>query len=398
MTTPSPPYQAPPLVRIADLIWVSLPLRLRRFSGGLAVAGVDGLYIAARPALGAFAPIAAAGGGFLVGALHPGFEVVPTEALWLIVLIAVVGTLSGALGLYLTVGYAAGDLMLGEHPAWRFADDDVMGLLARYGSVAVLYLLVAMLAVGVPVAAKSLAAEFMLPPTMPRPLRGAVGLAAMVAITGLLVFVWTQSAPLLVRPVFVWLDLIPTVAAIEPVQEDGAIIVVFAVLAAVARAAIQAFMAGTVGRRNRMAELEERFRAAGPIEPLLSRSPLVLRLVLRAGLLTLVLSGLFAAYWQAGLTFLVLLGAQALGTTLSVRALAGYARAMNRVPRLIRLLIVVVPVYLLGSVVLGYFLRRGAESFLPFLTLTVVSAVLMSLLSPPRPEERPAAPAKEVLG
>lgn len=370
--------------RAADIIWVSVPLALRRVSAGFAVASVDGLYLATRPVVGLVAPLWGLLVGLIIGAFHPGFEIVFTEALWLLLLVAVVGTLSGAVGLYLTIGFALGDLLLGEHLLWQFSG--VTDLPAKYGSLAISYLLLAMLAVGVPIAAKSLAAEFMLPVGSPRALRALVGLGAMVLITGLLVFVWLQSAPLLVRPVFVWAGVSPTVPAISAVQEHGTWVVAMAVLAAIGRAVIQASLAAKVGQPDRMTALEERFRTAEPVTPLLSRLPLVVRLVFRAALLTLVLAGLFAAYWQAVLTFVVLLAAQFLATMLSVRAMRGYARFVNRIPRLIRLAVVVVPVYLFGSVVLGFYLDQGTLSFLPFLFLTIISAVLMSLLSPARPD------------
>jgi hypothetical protein len=110
--------------------------------------------------------------------------------------------------------------------------------------------------------------------------------------------------------------------------------------------------------------------------------PLVLRLAGRAALLTLLLSGLFAAYWQAAVTFLVLLGAQALASPLVPIRMGGFGRLIGRIPRLVRLLVVVVPVYLLGVPVLNFFLDRGETSFIPFLLITIVAAVLMTLLSP----------------
>lgn len=134
-----------------------------------------------------------------------------------------------------------------------------------------------------------------------------------------------------------------------------------------------------------MTYLENRFRTDEPVVPLLSRMPLVLRLIVRAAVLTAVLAGLYAAYWQAALTFVVLTLAQFITSPLLPLNLGAYARLINKVPRIIRLLIVMVPVYLLGALILPMFLRQ--ESFLPFLLLALVSAVLMTLLSPHTREE-----------
>lgn len=387
--------QAPrgPASQIADAIWVGVPLGLRRLSAALAVSTVDGLFLAVRPLVGVLAVPLALGFGLVVGATHPGFEHVYTEALWLLLVVAVVGTISGGLGLYLTAGFMVGDLLIGEHPQWILFRPEPIDLVAKYGSLLLTYALLAMLAVGVPIAAKSLAAEFRLPATTPRALRAVIGIAAFLIVTGLLVWVWTQSAPLLVRPVFVWANDSPTVAAMSTSQEQGGLIVTVAVLAALGRVIVQAVLAQPIGRTtgsagtDRMTELEDRFRTETPVVPVLSRMPLLLRLILRAAVLTAVLAGLYAEYWQAALTFGVLLFAQILTSPMLPLRLGGYARLMRRIPRLVRLIAVMIPVYLIGSFILPLFLDQ--QSFLPFLLLAVVAAVLMSLLSPQADGEEP---------
>jgi hypothetical protein len=387
---PAPRPPAPP----ADAIWVGIPLRVRRLSAGLAAAPVDGPWVAVRPLVGLLAPPIALVAGLVIGAVRPGYEDVYTEALWLLILAAVLGGLSGALGLYFTVGFALGDLFLADHPDWRFVRlDDLETFAGRYGSLLISYALMALLAVGVPIAAKSLAADFAPPPTTPRALRLLVAVGAYVFVTGVLVFAWVQTAPLLVRPVFVWSGFggAPTVPAIAPMQEDGSLIVLAGVLAAAVRVAAQAWLAtqaltvargGTAPAGARLVAIEERFRTSPPVVPALSRLPLFVRLAGRAALLTVLLSGLYSAYWQAGVTFLVLLGAQVLASPLVQIRMGAVGRVINRVPRLIRLLIVLVPVYLIATPVMQFFLDRNETSFIPFLLVTVVAAVLMTLLSP----------------
>jgi hypothetical protein len=344
---------------------------------------VDGLYLAVRPTIGLVAPPVVFAVGLLVGAFHPGFEYVFTEALWLLLAVTVVGSLSGALGLYFTIGFAVGDLLLGAHPQWElFRNSDPLDAPAQYGSMLLTYALLAMLAVGVPIAAKSFAAEFRLPADVPRPIRAAVGILTLVLVAGLLVWVWTQSAPLLVRPVFVWAGARPTVDAMFTTQEQGGLLVTMAVLATIVRVVTQLLLARSVGAgaTDRMTNLEDRFRTETPVVAVLSRMPLLLRLILRAALLTAVLSGLYAASWQAVLTFGVLLLAQILTSPLVPLRLGGYARVMAKIPRLVRLIAVMIPVYLVGAVIMPLFFDQ--PSFFPFLLLAVVSAVLMTLLSP----------------
>jgi hypothetical protein len=395
----SPPPASPP----ADALWVGIPLRVRRLSAGLAAATVDGHYVAVRPLLGLLAPPLALVAGLLIGAVHPGFEDVYTEALWLLILVAVLGGLSGALGLYFTVGFALGDLMLGDHPNWRFVRLDLETFAGQYGSLLISYALMGLLAVGVPIAAKSLAADFAPPPTAPRGLRLLVAVGAYVFVTGVLAFSWVQTAPLLVRPVFIWAGFggAPTVPAIAPMQESGGLIVLAAVLAAAARIAVQAWLAGqaltaarggTAPAGARLIAIEHRFRASDPVVPALSRLPLGARLAGRAALLTLLLSGLYSAYWQAGVTFLVLLGAQVLASPLVQIRMGAVGRFINKVPRLVRLLVVLLPVYLIATPVMQFFLDRNETSFIPFLLVTIVAAVLMTLLSPTVDSSTPAEP------
>jgi hypothetical protein len=373
---------------------VGIPLLARRVSAGLAVSTVDGLHLAVRPIIGVLSVPAALAGGFLVGARHPGFEHVFTESLWLLAGLAFLGAVSGTVGLYFTIGFAAGDLMLGEHPLWpEFIRDDGIDLVAKYGSWLLSYALMALLAVGVPIAAKSLAAEFSLPARVSRAVRGVLALTSVVGITALLVFVWTQSAPLLVRPVFVWADQLPTVPAIFPVQEQslpvvaagaaGALIRVVILLALAGRASTSA-RGGHAPTGARLLALERRFDTAQPVRPLLSRVPLLLRLAGRSLVLTALLSGVLADFTQAAIAFGVLFFAQILMSPLIPIHLGPVSRFLNRIPRLIRLAVALVPAAVFGPAIFDRFLQENTTSFVPFLVITLGTAVLMLLLMPQR--------------
>lgn len=390
-----------PVQRLSDALWIGVPLHARRFSAWLAVSTVDGLHLAVRPVVGLLSVPAALGAGAVVGAQHPGFEDIFTESLWLLVAVAFAGAVSGTIGLYFTLGFAVGDLLLGDHPLWNFSfrNDEALELAAQYGSWLLSYAVLAMLAVGVPIAAKSLAAEFSLPAKAGRAVRGTLALIAVIGITALLVFVWIQSAPLLVRPVFVWADVVPTVPAIAPLQEDGGLVVAAGALGALVRVTVLLALAGRASTAirgghapagARLLALERRFDTAEPVRPLLSRAPAPLRLAGRALVMTTLLAGLFAELWQAALTFGVLVTAQLLVTPLT--NLVPVNRFLHRIPRLVRLGLAVVPALLLGTAIFEHFLRQGTTSFVPFLVVTLISAVLMMLLLPAnRAEQRKVA-------
>ena len=93
---------------------------------------------------------------------------------------------------------------------------------------------------------------------------------------------------------------------------------------------------------------------------------------------------------QAALTFGVLVTAQLLVTPLT--NLVPVNRFLHRIPRLVRLGLAVVPALLLGTAIFEHFLRQGTTSFVPFLVVTLISAVLMMLLLPAnRAEQRKVA-------
>ncbi|WP_162907370.1 hypothetical protein, partial [Allorhizocola rhizosphaerae] len=333
---------------VTNAVWAGVPLAVRRVSRGLAVAASDGIWLASWPWVGLIAPIVGLAAGVFVGAVHPGFEVLFIEALWLLIGIAVVGALSGAVGLYLTIGFVIGDLAFADSPLW---------------TMRLQYLPLLLLAVGVPLAAKSLAAELRLPESVPGVLRAVVGLGAFVLITGLLVYAWVKAVPLVLRPVHVWAGELPP----QPVILNGRWVVIAAMVAAAGRAVAQALVKTPDFPRVR------------PVVPLWDRVPVVVKLVLRAALVTVLLAGLYENVVHAVLAFVVVLAAQFVATMLRARGQRGYG-----IPRVARVAIAVVPVYLVGMWMLPLFIERRATSFVPMLLLALIAAVLLSVVNPVR--------------
>ena len=67
--------------RLTDFFWLTLPWRIRRLSSSAVFALVDGAYTMSWPKLAALGSVASVLGGFCVGWLHPGFEIVFSESL-----------------------------------------------------------------------------------------------------------------------------------------------------------------------------------------------------------------------------------------------------------------------------------------------------------------------------
>ncbi|HEX2035162.1 MAG TPA: pre-toxin TG domain-containing protein, partial [Chloroflexota bacterium] len=79
---------------------------------GLATSLFDGVYLLAWPRVAAVASPLALLLGLVFGALHPGYRIAFSESLPLLVLMVVLGTVSGHLGVLFLAGYAFGDFSL----------------------------------------------------------------------------------------------------------------------------------------------------------------------------------------------------------------------------------------------------------------------------------------------
>jgi hypothetical protein len=366
--------------RLTEAIWVDFPLFLRRISAGLAVATTDGLYLAAIPVVGLLAPILALAAGVWIGINHPGFNKVFTESLPLLSLVAAVGAASGACGFYLAIGFALGNLQnLPNIPSRYLWTSD----LTFYGSFALIYLLFAFLSVGVPIAAKSLAADFILPDRVPRWIRALVALSALIGLNALLVFVWAMSAPLLIRPLYTAGGFYPDWEPYVPLQKNWPTIMLAAACAAAARAVIQVALASRQGfLSDRLTRFENRFRKSNRVKPLLVRIPIIIRLVARAAFFTALMTGIFSSIGQAMAAFGVLLAAQILTSALLLSGRGIYGRFILKIPRIVRIGALAVAMYFAGQYVLSNNIASGPESFTPFVILTVISAVLSIVLFP----------------
>ncbi len=142
---------------------------------------------------------------------------------------------------------------------------------------------------------------------------------------GISTWAWTQAAPILIRPMFVWSDLgSPAVAALRPVQEAGE---VFAIWAAIVAGAVTLLRdpsrsptwdAGDTGSSGK----------SGAIS--------IVRGLLVAALLTICLGGLIASPIEGFVLFAAIAGSRPLAQLVADRTILG--DIIRRVPPPIRLL------------------------------------------------------------
>lgn len=375
--------------RLATWWWL-LPARLtRRVSGQLAFALADGASLLAWPTLALLAMPAALSAGFVFGWLHPGFGELYTESLPFLLLAVAVGTLGGHLGALLAAGYAVGDFLL-WHRSWGGEEGLAAHLTRERLPLVLTYALLALLTVRLAVVAKGLGLQLALPARVDRRFRFALAAAAHLLVTSVLVWLWTAATPLLVRPVFTWTGREPTIEAITPLQEEGAALVVVALLVAGLRLTLQYRTATVPALAERIDRVEDSLRPARPIRPLLDRAPLLRVMVGATGSL-LVLAALLEGVAEAiGLgAVLILIGAARAG--LVTVPLGRWPDIADRIPLLLRLAVGFLVIrWLAQAVVAPRYL--GADSFRPILVSTVLALIVLYLLNPrsPAPTDAPS--------
>ncbi len=371
----------PTVPRLLVFLWLVLPLALRRLSRAVSVALTDGMYLVGFPKTATTLSIAALAAGFVVGWLHLGFDVVFSESMVLMVVVAVLGTMSAHLGILFVAWYAVGDLLLG-HIGQRLPSGVGLGNALVVASLPQLieYALLAMLAVGVPLAARGLVVTLPLAGKKTTPARTfTAALIATAVVSMVLVYVWAQTVPILMRPLFTWRGSLPSVAMAAPLQERVWLLVVATGLAAVARLYVQNVATAARPVAERVVRFQYILAAAKPVARRLL--PPWVGAALGAAGLTFVLSGRFSSWAEALIVGAVLLVASATQKGLIPIRLGRWTEAVERVPLLARLAAGAVVISLVGYPILRSQLS-ASEGFRPLVILVVLSVVVFFLLNP----------------
>jgi hypothetical protein len=379
-------------------LWVRLPAAAARVSSGLAETMLDGSGALAIPALAMLVVPLAAAAGFAVGALHLTFETAFTESVLLMAAFAAVGIFSAHAGMWLLIAFAIGDFVL-FHADWSttpgaFGFGEQGTLLTHLAEVRVPlvieYGVLSLLVVGIPLSVKGLLGRLRFPGRLGPDGQLRLALAAGGALTAALVFLWTQAAALLIRPLFTFTGSSPTDAAIVPLQRDGLVVVIVATVVALVRVAIQQRGVPPGPAAARMDRLEAELAARRMRgRPLLARVPVTIRAVARAGWATLLLSGLYFEWADALIMGLILLGFTLARAGVVRLPLGRWPEIAAQLPVLLRLGLAFAIVFLIGNLTID--LITGSETFRPLVVITGVSLAVFFLLIPPAPPRRPAA-------
>lgn len=359
-----------PLVRkLADFLWVRLPRRVFRYSalGGAALA--DGGYLRAWRAAAAGAPAAAVLLGLALGAFHPGE--LYSYSLATVALAGLASALGAALGGWTLIGYAVGDLFFarqGEYSRLALSVDG--GGLRALAALLLSYLVFAGLLVLAPVVATAVRASVR-DALEDRGFQAAPAGGALVLTHLGIAYLWTQSTPFLIRPIWSYFGASPEVPAIEPLQQRGWMVVLVIAVGIVVRLVLEAWAATRL----------DPFGAPALVGAMRAPRPWWAVVVGRTAFATFMLSGVLGTWWAAAATAAALAGVFFLHVRV-LPALPEYVAAVDRIPLVVRAPLVVAGAYGAGSWIVGRAVAGGSQSFTSLIVATLVSLVLVALLLP----------------
>lgn len=382
MSQPKPVHE-----RIVRFWWVQLPFRACRFSKKLPYTFLDGLYLAAWPTVAAWVPLLALMTGLVIGWWHLGFESVFSESLVMLMIAVIVGTSSANLGLLFIVGFSFGDFFL-HHTSWTQVgwrrNEGVfehvikvrIPLLIEYG---LLYMLV----VKIPMVTKALSAQLRVP-FLPLKASFSVAAALYVVLTGVFVYYWTQTVPVLIRPVFTWVSSNPPAKATVPLQHYEWVIIFVAIVIAAVRMLLQGMTAFHSEVGKPLEELERELRDLPPVkslEDLLNPWFLTAFATLWSILL---IAGVYKSWIDPVLIGALIFVLLAVRRQLIPVPLGVWPKLMDKIPMLIRLVFGFILIKIISSAILVHMMRT-TDTFRPLLLMTAVSMLIIFLLTPQLP-------------
>jgi len=386
---------------MGTLWWGKLPREAGRLSPALGGALSDGAYLTAWPLVAALAPVLALVIGVALGSRRPESWVVPTSSIAMMAILVIVSGVGAALGAWLALGYAIGDFVLRSHPAP--AGHVAYGLytLAHVRApLVIVYVVLAGLAVLVPLASRQLSGSRALGIRPGTTNAATTRMVAHVVLAGLLTMAWLITAPILLHPVFTWQAVHPP-AAIVPSRPIAWMVALLAAGVALARDRLESI----ANTRPGYAHFEADARRSRPVPtPSSGRAlPVELSLIMGAAIGTFLLSGLLQSFVDALLLGSVLLLFGVLRSV--VNHVGSWTARMSRVPFTARLA---------ASAVIGVLVARGvigalwqqSPVFLPMAcalggSLCVTALLLAGSGSPaasPAPARPPSSPAAAPTG
>jgi hypothetical protein len=375
------------LSRLADGIWRGLPAIVGRVSQTLGAILGEGSYLRSWPLVGVVAPPAALAVGLVLGAGDNGLF---SSSIAMVAVLAGIGAVSAALGLWAWVGFVIGDALLRDpaHAAIWSPPVPARGFAYLYAPLLISYITLAALVVIAPMVAltaRSLAERSLtkaVPVIGPRtsaPTAAVVGVALQLIILALFALAWTRGAIVAVRPSWTYGHSVPHLAAIQALENGAAVLIAVVVGAGLAGTLVRR----AAGHSARPAATDRR-QAAPPRSQALA----VAAVPLWAGVLAVTLSGLLTRPAQ-GLALAGVAAVVLLVRTVFLPRIGPLAETLRRVPLLLRAGLVPVAScgILAASGALSTTPPRGFN-FSPMVLSALISLALASVLLTPELRRR----------
>ena len=376
--------------RLEELWSVDLPAWLDDWFPPVAHAVADGAWTAAWRGVAAFAPIVAFALGLISRLIFRDLNVAYTESLFFMLLVVAGATMSGTVGVGLLAGYIVQDLLLSSLVGpGATTGNAVIGGIGLFGGKLVSYLLLAIPAVILPQLARQLTGGAGLRALTDPRLRIAGAAVLDAVVCGALVFLWSQSMLVLIRPLFSLVGAELPSSVVRPVQQQWIWLVLAAMLAAAARVVVVRMYLPRSQRAGLVAYLQRR-RFTGDHPAMLERVPEVVRVAIATLVLTLVLAGTYEGWLDAIVAALVigLLGLWRANLISRIPVPVKWALLVRNVHPLLRLLGATLAGYVLTIIVVAPF--WSAFSGLRLLLVgSLLTLLIFNVLFPPLPVVQP---------
>jgi hypothetical protein len=249
----------------------------------------------------------------------------------------------------------------------------------REGSQLISYLVLAIPAIIVPQQARWMAEEVPLS-TKPRPAVGP-GVETILFAVGcsLLIYLWAQAMPALIRPTFTWLRMEPRVEAILPLRQDWHWLVAAAALAAIVRFLAERMVMGDTSRVTVLTAFQEqRWSRPERRGEFWRKLPLFMRIAITSAVITLLFSGLYQSWLDALLVAAVTLIFEFWRVGLVGRFPEWWGRSIMKVRPLPRFVIALVVSYFVSYWIVTRQWR--GDTFQPVLWAAVLTLIIFYLL------------------
>jgi hypothetical protein len=371
--------------RFARSLWVDLPRVVARRSPVLAAIVADGAYLIRWPRVALLAPILSFAVGFVIGAFRPLGDATYAFAIAWPLILLVPSAFGAGLGLLVGAGYAVGDFFVHYHQF--LVQDPLPHIWTEVVPLLIVYELLLGLTVLLPLAARTMPIGIVrLFATRADGRARHIAFVAIAAVAAaILAASWSGSAQVLQRPIETFRGGFESPAMVQPLRTEGILLVLLAAILTGVRALIEIAAGNDLMR-------PPAGNAGGRGDGVRTWRATLVRAVIASALLTLLLSGLLDEPWQAAVLFVALL-VSALLRLVALPRLARYAITVNRIPVLLRILVLSGNGYVIGAVVLPAFSENPpflGESWGPMLLSASIMIVVAAFLVPAMPSTESA--------